>query len=73
MTNAHTARDWVLKALSDEKAVARHFLAVSTNSVKVQEFGIDSANMYVRILGLGRWALFDGFGDRPFHDDLNRS
>jgi glucose-6-phosphate isomerase len=46
MTNAHTARYWVLKALGDERAVARHFIAVSTNSVKVQEFGIDSANMF---------------------------
>jgi glucose-6-phosphate isomerase len=46
MTNAHTAREWVLKALSDEKAVARHFVAVSTNAQKVAEFGIDSANMF---------------------------
>jgi glucose-6-phosphate isomerase len=46
MTNAHTARDWVLKALTDEKAVARHFVAVSTNRTKVEEFGIDSANMF---------------------------
>jgi glucose-6-phosphate isomerase len=47
MTNAHTAREWVLKALKDEKAVARHFVAVSTNTQKVAEFGIDSANMFV--------------------------
>jgi glucose-6-phosphate isomerase len=46
MTNAHTARDWVLKSLSEENAIARHFVAVSTNSVKVEEFGIDSANMF---------------------------
>jgi glucose-6-phosphate isomerase len=46
MTNAHTARDWVLKGLGDEKAVARHFVAVSTNSGKVEEFGIDTANMF---------------------------
>jgi glucose-6-phosphate isomerase len=46
MTNAHTAREWVLKALTDEKAVARHFVAVSTNSSKVEEFGIDRANMF---------------------------
>ncbi len=46
MTNAHTAREWVLKALGDEKAVARHFVAVSTNTAKVEEFGIDSANMF---------------------------
>ncbi|HTD43233.1 MAG TPA: glucose-6-phosphate isomerase [Bryobacteraceae bacterium] len=47
MTNARTAREWVLKALKDEKAVARHFVAVSTNTQKVAEFGIDSANMFV--------------------------
>src|SRR5665213_3440490 len=41
MTNAHTARKWVLKALRDEKAVARHFVAVSTHTSKVEEFGID--------------------------------
>jgi len=46
MTNARTARAWVLKALGDEKAVARHFVAVSTNAEKVAEFGIDSANMF---------------------------
>jgi glucose-6-phosphate isomerase len=46
MTNAHTARDWVLKALGDEKAVARHFVAVSTNAAGVDKFGIDTANMF---------------------------
>jgi len=46
MTNAHTAREWVLKALGDEKAVARHFVAVSTNTAGVEKFGIDSANMF---------------------------
>ncbi len=47
MTNAHTARDWSLQALGgDEKAVARHFVAVSTNAGKVAEFGIDTANMF---------------------------
>jgi len=47
MTNAHTARDWSLRALGgDEKAVARHFVAVSTNAAKVAEFGIDTANMF---------------------------
>jgi len=46
MTNARTARAWVLKALGDEKAVARHFVAVSTNDEKVAEFGVDSANMF---------------------------
>jgi glucose-6-phosphate isomerase len=46
MTNAHTARDWVLKALNDEKAIARHFVAVSTNKAKVEQFGIDTENMF---------------------------
>jgi glucose-6-phosphate isomerase len=46
MTNARTARRWALLTLRDEKAVARHFVAVSTNKAKVEEFGIDSANMF---------------------------
>jgi glucose-6-phosphate isomerase len=46
MTNARTARDWTLKALGDEKAVARHFVAVSTNAKEVETFGIDTANMF---------------------------
>jgi glucose-6-phosphate isomerase len=46
LTNAHTARDWLLAALRDERAVARHFVAVSTNEAKVREFGIDPANMF---------------------------
>jgi glucose-6-phosphate isomerase len=46
MTNAHTAREWALRALGDEKAVARHFVAVSTNSAGVEKFGIDTANMF---------------------------
>jgi len=47
MTNAHTARDWVLRALGgDESAVAKHFVAVSTNAEKVRAFGIDTANMF---------------------------
>ena len=47
MTNAQSARDWSLKGLGgDVKAVAKHFVAVSTNSVKVSEFGIDTANMF---------------------------
>jgi glucose-6-phosphate isomerase len=48
MTNAHTARDWALAGLGgDPKAVAKHFVAVSTNAAKVSEFGIDTANMFV--------------------------
>jgi len=47
MTNAHSARDWSLRGLGDDaKAVARHFVAVSTNAEKVAEFGIDTANMF---------------------------
>jgi glucose-6-phosphate isomerase len=46
MTNAHTAREWVLKAVKDEKAIARHFVAVSTNASAVMKFGIDSANIF---------------------------
>ena len=47
MTNAQSARDWSLKGLGgDPKAVAKHFVAVSTNTAKVSEFGIDTANMF---------------------------
>jgi glucose-6-phosphate isomerase len=46
LTNAHSARSWCLKALGDEKAVARHFVAVSTNAAEVAKFGIDTANMF---------------------------
>ncbi len=46
MTNAHTARAWVLKTLKDTQAVAKHFVAVSTNAVEVSKFGIDTANMF---------------------------
>jgi glucose-6-phosphate isomerase len=46
MTNAHTARTWALKALHQEEAVARHFVAVSTNAEAVAKFGIDTANMF---------------------------
>jgi len=46
MTNAHTARAWTLKALHSEKALARHFVAVSTNATDVAKFGIDTENMF---------------------------
>jgi glucose-6-phosphate isomerase len=46
LTNAHSARDWVVGQLGDEEAVARHFVAVSTNADKVAAFGIDTANMF---------------------------
>ncbi|MFF7380321.1 glucose-6-phosphate isomerase [Streptomyces massasporeus] len=46
VTNATSARSWLLDALADEKAVAKHFVALSTNAEKVAEFGIDTANMF---------------------------
>jgi len=46
MTNARSARDWALAALGDEAAIARHFVAVSTNAEGVSAFGIDTANMF---------------------------
>src|SRR5919197_1632692 len=46
MTNAQTARRWALDALGDESAVAKHFVAVSTNAGGVSEFGIDTDNMF---------------------------
>jgi glucose-6-phosphate isomerase len=46
MRNATTAREWTLAALGDDAAVARHFVAVSTNAEAVSEFGIDTANMF---------------------------
>jgi glucose-6-phosphate isomerase len=47
MTNAHTARDWSLAGLGgDEKAVAKHFVAISTNAKEVAKFGIDTENMF---------------------------
>ena len=63
MTNALTARDWTLKALKDEAAIARHFVAVSTNAAKISEFGIDTANMF----GFwdwvgGRYSMFSAIG-----------
>jgi glucose-6-phosphate isomerase len=46
MTNAHTAREWALERLKDPAAVAKHFVAVSTNAEAVAKFGIDTANMF---------------------------
>ena len=46
MTNAHTAREWLLLGLKDEAAIAKHFAAVSTNADAVSKFGIDTANMF---------------------------
>ena len=46
MTNAHTARVWILETLKHSAAIARHFVAVSTNAEEVEKFGIDTANMF---------------------------
>ena len=46
LTNARSARNWLLAAMKDDAAVAKHFVAVSTNAEKVAEFGIDTANMF---------------------------
>ncbi len=46
MTNARTAREWALAALGDEAAIAKHFVAVSTNAQEVSSFGIDTDNMF---------------------------
>jgi len=46
LTNATSARDWVLGQLGDPSAIAKHFVAVSTNAERVSEFGIDTANMF---------------------------
>jgi glucose-6-phosphate isomerase len=46
MTNAHTAREWALASLKDESAIAKHFVAISTNAKEVAKFGIDTENMF---------------------------
>jgi glucose-6-phosphate isomerase len=46
MTNAHSAREWALASLKDENAIAKHFVAISTNAKEVAKFGIDTANMF---------------------------
>ena len=46
MTNAHSARDWALVSLGDDAAIAKHFVAVSTNAAEVEKFGIDTDNMF---------------------------
>ena len=72
MTNAHTARDWSLAGLGgDDKAVAKHFVAVSTNAAKVSEVR-HRHRQHVRLLGLGRRPLLDGLGDRPLDDARHR-
>ncbi len=63
MTNAQTAKDWALAALKDPAAIAKHFVALSTNAAKVAGFGIDTANMF----GFwdwvgGRYSMFSAIG-----------
>ena len=63
MTNAHSARDWFLKAAGDEKHVAKHFAALSTNAKAVGEFGIDTANMFEFLDWVGgRYSLWSAIG-----------
>jgi len=63
LTNAHAARSWCLKALEDERAVARHFVAVSTNTEEVRRFGIDTENMFVFWDWVGgRYSLWSAIG-----------
>ncbi len=63
LTNARSARQWVVDALGDETAVAKHFVAVSTNAAKVAEFGIDTANMFEfwEWVG-GRYSMWSAIG-----------
>ncbi len=79
MTNARTARSWSLRALDDEGAVAKHFVAVSTNAAEVAKFGIDPVNMfefwdwvggrysYASAIGL---SLMIAIGPERFHEML---
>jgi len=63
MTNAHTARDWALASLKDPAAVAKHFVAVSTNAPEVSRFGIDTANMFeFWDWGGGRYSMDSAIG-----------
>ena len=80
LTNARSARDWCLQGLKDESAVAKHFVAVSTNAAEVAKFGIDTANMfefwdwvggrysYDSAIGL---SLMVAIGPEQFRDMLN--
>ena len=63
MTNAASARDWLLRAAHGEKAVARHFAAVSTNAQEVEKFGIDTGNMFEFWDWVGgRYSLWSAIG-----------
>ncbi len=63
MTNAHTARNWFLEHAEDEKHIAKHFVAMSTNEKQVAKFGIDTANMF-RFWDWvgGRYSLWSAIG-----------
>jgi len=63
MTNAHTARDWFLKHAGDPAHIARHFVALSTNTDRVKAFGIDPENMFVFWDWVGgRYSLWSAIG-----------
>ncbi len=63
LLNAHTARDWLIEKLGDESAVAKHFVAVSTATEKVTEFGIDPVNMFEFWDWVGgRYSLWSAIG-----------
>ncbi|MEW6059420.1 MAG: glucose-6-phosphate isomerase [Actinomycetota bacterium] len=80
LTNAHTAREWLVASLGDERAVANHFVAVSTDAGRVAEFGIDTANMFELWDWVGGRYSFDGaiglslmiaIGPARFHEMLD--
>lgn len=63
MTNAHSARDWLLASAKDEKQVAKHFVALSTNAEQVEKFGIDTDNMFEFWDWVGgRYSLWSAIG-----------
>ncbi|XP_026222312.1 glucose-6-phosphate isomerase a [Anabas testudineus] len=63
ITNAESAREWLLQAAKDKSAVAKHFVALSTNAVKVKDFGIDTANMFEFWDWVGgRYSLWSAIG-----------
>ncbi|MEY1580203.1 glucose-6-phosphate isomerase [Providencia manganoxydans] len=63
MTNAHSARDWLLAVAKDEQYIAKHFVALSTNSEQVAKFGIDTANMFEFWDWVGgRYSLWSAIG-----------
>lgn len=63
LTNAHTAKDWLLRSAPDASAVAKHFAALSTNAGEVEKFGIDPANMFpFKDWVGGRYSLWSAIG-----------